>query len=123
MNAPQPRRGRRSRPWSATGGRILDLEGGQIRLDTQVQTDPGHAHGAPPAGTRYARILQLCRTPQVVTQIAGELELPLGVTAALVAELRDRHLVTTAEPMDLTRDSVVTNALLLRVRDRLNAAL
>ncbi|MGW4200948.1 DUF742 domain-containing protein [Streptomyces sp. NPDC004726] len=122
MNGP-PQRGRRSRPWSATGGRILDLEGAQVRLDTQVQAQPGPARGSPPAGTRYTRILQLCRTPRVVTQIAGALELPLGVTAALVAELRDHNLVTTDTPADLTRDTNVTHALLRRVRDRLHDAL
>ncbi|MEU5159652.1 DUF742 domain-containing protein [Streptomyces sp. NPDC020875] len=121
MNEPSPGAdGRRSRPWSATAGRVVSLEDAEIRLDTQVRTLDGAAGPVPP-GTRHRRVLDLCRFPRSVTELAGTLRQPLGVTAALIADLRDRALVETQIPVDLANDDVVTHALLKRVRDRLHA--
>lgn len=122
MSGEGPEPGRRSRPWSATGGRVQRLGGESgISLDTQVTAVP--AEGSGPAGSHYDRIVVLCRTARAVAELAAHLRLPVGITGALVSQLRDEGLVATRAPLDLTHDGVVTDALLRRVRDRLRNAI
>lgn len=117
MSAQPSAHGRRSRPWAATGGRIQVMTtGSDITLDTHVTaTRPG----APPAGSSYLRIVELCRTSRAVAELAAELGIPVGIAGAMVARLRDDGQVETRAPLDLTHDGVVTDALLRRVRDGL----
>lgn len=114
MNRAAP--GRRSRPWSATGGRVREMTD-DIRLDTCVTatTTPG----GPPPGTRHADALALCRPVRAVAELAALLGIPVGVAAALVADLRDAGWVTTQRPKELTDNAVVSVVLLLRVKERL----
>jgi hypothetical protein len=119
MTDPDPEpRDRRSRTWSVTGGRVHDLDDGtDIRIDTHVTTRPGG--GAPPPGSSYARVLALCQTTLAVAELAGRLGAPVSVTAALVATLRDHGLVDVRSPLDMSRDTVITHALLERVKNGL----
>jgi hypothetical protein len=116
MTDPRPSpRGRQSRTWSVTGGRVHDLaDGADIRIDTHVTTRPGA--GPRPPGSQYAQILTLCQTTLAVAQLASYLGAPVSVTAALVATLRHHGLVDTRSPLDMTGDTVVTHALLERVK-------
>ena len=123
--APLPSRGaygRRSRTWSATGGRVQATTetGTGIRLDTHVTAVPDAVLPTPP-GTVYARILAACAQTCAVAELASLLGTPLGVATVLVAELRDEGLVETRAPLDMAGDSPVTYSLLLRLRDRLRA--
>jgi hypothetical protein len=119
VNAGSPAAGRRARTWSATGGRVQDLARLGIRLDTQVTALPTNA--SPPPGTGYAQILLLSRSTVAVAELAAVLNVPVGVAAAMAAELRDRGLVETRAPLDMTKDTVVTHALLQRLMDGLRA--
>ncbi|MGW7517833.1 DUF742 domain-containing protein [Streptomyces sp. NPDC054796] len=120
MSGHHPAPGRPSRPWAATGGRVQDLaQDSDIRLDTQVTTRDDMA--TPPTGTGYLRIVTLCRTPRAVTELAAELDVPLAITAAMVARLRDDGHVLARAPLDAATNGVVTDALLRRVKDRLHA--
>ncbi|MFF5090457.1 DUF742 domain-containing protein [Streptomyces niveus] len=112
----RPAAGRRSRPWSATGGRVRDLAD-DIRLDTCVT--PTSTSGGPAPGTPHADALVLCRPVRAVAELAALLSVPVGVAGALVADLRDAGWVTTQRPKELTDDAVVSVALLRRVRERL----
>ncbi|MDT0321890.1 DUF742 domain-containing protein [Streptomyces millisiae] len=96
------------------------MENSDIRLDTHVTTLSGDG---PPAGTQFAKILTLCQTTRAVAELAAHLKIPVGVAAVLVAELRDLGHVDTRDPLDLTGDSVVTLALLERVRNGLRNAI
>jgi uncharacterized protein DUF742 len=109
MTEPHPEpRDRRSRTWSVTGGRVHDLDDGtDIRIDTHVTTRPGG--GAPPPGSSYARVLALCQSTLAVAELAG----------ALVATLRDNGLVDVRAPLDMSRDTLITHALLERVKNGL----
>jgi hypothetical protein len=105
---------RRSRVWSVTGGRVHDVDFTDIRIDTHVTTLPGA--GPPPPGSQYTHVLALCRTTLAVAQLASQLGAPVSVTAAVVATLRHHGLVETRSPLDMTGDTVVTHALLERVK-------
>ncbi|OEV06030.1 DUF742 domain-containing protein [Streptomyces oceani] len=120
MTGRPPPSGRRSRPWSPTGGKVHDLDGDSgIHLDTQVTAVPDSGVTGPPSGSQHARIISLCRTGRAVAELAAHLGLPVGVAGVMVAELRAAGQVTTRAPLDMTADSVVTDALLRRVRDGL----
>ncbi|MFE4610875.1 DUF742 domain-containing protein [Streptomyces niveus] len=112
----RPPPGRRPRPWSSTGGRVQPLTD-DIRLDTAV-ISTGQP-GGPVPGTRQAEVLSLCRPVRAVAELAALLDLPLGITGALVADLRDGGWVQTRQPLDATDNSNVTVALLRRLKEKL----
>ncbi len=51
----------------------------------------------------HLSILQMCRVPISVADVASELDLPLGVVRILLADLRDRDLVTVRRPVPPAR--------------------
>ncbi|MGW5680004.1 DUF742 domain-containing protein [Streptomyces sp. NPDC003860] len=93
----------------------------RITLDHTVMPVPDPRSPVPP-GTHYTRILALCGSgAPVVAQLASALDLPAGLTAALVTVLRDDGLVTTESPTDATQRGSVSTDLLRRVRKGLRA--
>jgi DNA-binding transcriptional ArsR family regulator len=48
-------------------------------------------------------ILQLCRVPISVADLASDLNLPLGAVRVLISDLRDRGLLTVRPPMTSAR--------------------
>jgi len=46
----------------------------------------------------HLRLLRLCRPRASVAELATSLDLPLGVIRVLIADLRERGLVSVAEP-------------------------
>jgi hypothetical protein len=49
-------------------------------------------------GPEHRRLLERCRAPAAVADLAADLDLPLGVVRILVADLRDQGLVTVRQP-------------------------
>jgi hypothetical protein len=97
------------RPYALTGGRtqydsdVLDL----VALIVTEEPEPDAGHDR--AGTGYdgggwapepehETILELCRTPLSVVEIASELELALGVVRVLLGDLLDHSLVSVRRP-------------------------
>ncbi|WP_395106748.1 DUF742 domain-containing protein [Actinomadura sp. SCN-SB] len=94
------------RPYALTGGRtdydaeVLDL----VALITTEEEPPDDPEGVGPAARgwvpapEHEMILELCRTPLSVVEIASELELALGVVRVLLGDLLDRELVRVRRP-------------------------
>jgi Protein of unknown function (DUF742) len=85
------------RPFVMTGGRTRAAD--SLRVETLVQTSADTGEAAFEAG----RILQLCRTPHSIAEVAANLQLPLGVARVLVGDLvaEDRMIVHHNDPVDI----------------------
>lgn len=71
------------RPFMVAGGRTRPDH--DLRLETVIEA----VAGGPVTGVRFeqSRIIELCRAPKSVAEIAAILGLPLGVARILVADL------------------------------------
>ncbi|WP_242901224.1 DUF742 domain-containing protein [Actinomadura terrae] len=94
------------RPYALTGGRTHydGVEFDLVSLVTSVvpaepADDPSAAPGPPWAREpEHELILELCRTPLSVAEIASDLELPLGVVRVLLGDLLDHSLIQVRPP-------------------------
>lgn len=90
------------RPYALTGGRtdydatVLDLVALILTEEEPPESLPGPRTWTPEP--EHRTILELCRTPLSVVEIASELELPLGVVRVLIGDLLDRSLVRVRRP-------------------------
>ncbi|WP_344261737.1 DUF742 domain-containing protein [Actinomadura napierensis] len=94
------------RPYALTGGRT-HYDGVEFDLVALIEAlDPPEGadrHPALPASPwspepEHDMILELCRTPLSVVEIASDLELPLGVVRVLLGDLLDRSLIQVRRP-------------------------
>lgn len=90
------------RPYALTAGRTRP-SGASIDLIAQVSA--ARTMGAELApeilsdlGPEHLRLLRFCRTRVSVADLATEIDLPLGVVRILLADLRDRGLVSINQP-------------------------
>ncbi|GAA3585590.1 DUF742 domain-containing protein [Amycolatopsis ultiminotia] len=84
------------RPYTITSGRTPS-DHSRLDLSTQVMTlqadsDPRGL------GPEHQEIIELCRRPLSVAEIAAYVKLPLGVVRVLCGDLIDRGLVITRAP-------------------------
>jgi hypothetical protein len=96
------------RPYALTGGRtdydaeVFDLVAVIVTADEPVDDDDPEGVGLPPRNwvpePEHEMILQLCRTPLSVVEIASELELALGVVRVLLGDLLDHSLIRVRRP-------------------------
>ncbi len=105
--------GRFVRPYAITGGRT-DVEVA-IDLETQIEATPrGLA-----AQTRYrweaAQVLDVCRGPVALVEIAAKLALPIGVVRVVVADLEKDGAVAVHRVVEADVDSASYTELLERV--------
>ena len=101
------------RPFVITGGRARHATV-HLRVESLVVTS-----GSPPAGTlqfEHAAILEVCRTPISVAEVAARTAVPLGVAQVLVGDLADAGLVRVHEATPTAEP-----ALLLRMIDAVRA--
>lgn len=101
------------RPFVITGGRARHATV-HLRVESLVV-----ATGSPPAGSlqfEHASILDLCRTPVSVAEVAARVSVPLGVAQVLVGDLADAGLVRVHEATP-----TATPALLMRMIDAVRA--
>ncbi|MWA06376.1 DUF742 domain-containing protein [Actinomadura sp. LD22] len=94
------------RPYALTGGRT-HYDGVEFDLVALIEAvdapDGAEASPAIPASPwspepEHDMILELCRTPLSVVEIASDLELPLGVVRVLLGDLLDRSLIQVRRP-------------------------
>lgn len=101
------------RPFVITGGRTRHATV-QLRVEALVV-----ATGAAPARPlqfEHARIVETCRSPISVAEVAARVGVPLGVAQILVGDLAEAGLVQVHEARQ-----VATPALLLRMIDAVRA--
>ncbi len=91
------------RPYALTAGRTRP-SGASIDLIAQVSV-VRTMMGAELAseimselGPEHLRLLRFCRSRVSVADLATEIDLPLGVVRILLADLRDRGLVSISQP-------------------------
>ncbi|WP_199785860.1 DUF742 domain-containing protein [Streptomyces sp. AA4] len=84
------------RPYALTGGRTRANYA--LELETLISTkDHVAAGGFPQAAAEQIEsisIMEACRTPRSVAEIAAELSVPLGVARVLISDAADAGLVT-----------------------------
>jgi hypothetical protein len=51
-------------------------------------------------GPEHRRLLDLCRRPTAVADVASDTDLPLGVVRVLIGDLRERGLISISGPSD-----------------------
>ncbi|TDC67973.1 DUF742 domain-containing protein [Actinomadura sp. GC306] len=94
------------RPYALTGGRThydgvdFDLVALIVAAEPAVSDDDSAALRASQWSPEpeHDMILQLCRTPLSVAEIASDLELPLGVVRVLLGDLLDHALIQVRRP-------------------------
>jgi hypothetical protein len=86
------------RPYALTGGRTrargekLDL------LATVASAVEGRSLDRMLLEPEHVQVLRLCRSPMPVADLASDLDLPLGVVRILLADMRERGLITITKP-------------------------
>ena len=92
------------RPYALTAGRTrpsgasIDLVAlvSAVRSKTGTELAP---EDAGELGPEHLRLLRCCRSRASVADLAAELDLPLGVVRILLADLRERGLVSIYPPV------------------------
>jgi hypothetical protein len=85
--------GRLIRPYAMTGGRT-GTEGESIGLEAQIQASTRASTHLGAYRWEAARLVELVQTPTALVEVAARLEIPIGVTRVLVADLvRDGAVV------------------------------
>ena len=91
------------RPYALTAGRTRP-SGGSIDVVALVCAVAGRAgrelgiDDIAELGPEHISLLRFCRSRASVADLAAELDLPLGVVRILLADLRERGLVSISEP-------------------------
>ncbi|MCX4908548.1 DUF742 domain-containing protein [Streptomyces sp. NBC_00878] len=112
------------RPYTITQGRTASARDDLTLITVIATVAPGDQHGDQ-HGDRglqpeHRLILQQCRTPVALAEVAAGLNLPVAVTKILVSDLINRERVTARPPLavavgqgpDLTLLQAVKDALL-----------
>jgi hypothetical protein len=81
------------RPYALTGGRTRP-SGERFDLLDMVRAVRGAFQELPRLAPEQAELLQRCQMPTPIAELAADLDLPVGVIRILVADLRERDLVT-----------------------------
>ena len=107
------------RPYTVTGGRTRPAHD-DLELETLVQTVTGIDEQLAELGREQRSIVALCREVASVAEIAGRLDLVLGVTRVIVADLAVQGVVVLYRPQATGADADLPPVRLLeRVLDGL----
>ncbi|GGK44524.1 DUF742 domain-containing protein [Nocardia camponoti] len=80
--------------YTITGGRAPIAE--DFDLVTLIVAESAPVHGMP---SEHIAILDMCRAPTAVVEIAAELRLPVGVTTVLLSDLLHAGKITLRPPL------------------------
>ncbi len=83
--------------YALTGGRTRS-RGHDLHLETLVSTTAPGLAWLPRLRFEQARIIDLCRRPVSVAEVAAALHIPLGVARVLVSDLHADDLLTIHQP-------------------------
>jgi Protein of unknown function (DUF742) len=109
-----------SRPYMVTGGRTRPRGTRYFDLVDMVVRSARLTESASVGSPECAQILELCRIPTSVAEVAAIIGLPIGVVRVLLGDLLYENLIEVME--SAPRGGVVTDThLLSRVLERLRA--
>jgi hypothetical protein len=97
------------RLYTVTGGRSHADD--SFDLVTLVVSESGPTPGMQ---SEHVRILQLCRHPTAVVEIAAELKLPITVVRILLGDLLDTGRITARHPPVAHSDTSLPDTALLK---------
>jgi hypothetical protein len=106
--------------YALTGGRTRS-RGDDLHLETLVTTTDVGLASRPRLRFEHARIIDLCRRPVSVAEVAASLRIPLGVARVLVSDLHADHMLTihrTSAATDGRPKTEVLERLLSGLRSR-----
>jgi uncharacterized protein DUF742 len=108
------------RPYTITHGRTLSARD-DLTLITVISTlaSPDEQAGARGLEPEHRLILDQCRTPCVVAEVAARLKLPVAVTKILIGDLLDSGMVAARPPLAVAVGQRPDIPLLQAVRDGL----
>lgn len=105
--------GRFVRPYAITGGRTdVDTD---IDLETQIESTPKGIASQSRYRWEAAQIIDACRRPMALVEVAAVLELPVGVARVVVADLEKDGAVGVHRAIPDDLDSASYTELLERV--------
>ena len=78
--------------YALTGGRGRS-SADDLALEAMVTSTPHGVDSLPELRFEHARIVDLCRRPQSVVEVAAELGVPVGVARVLVSDLHGLQLL------------------------------
>jgi hypothetical protein len=81
------------RPYAMTKGRTLPSDGASVGLIDVVAATDAQPPEALRLGPEQRQLLELCRQPAAVVDLASDLDLPVGVVRVLLGDLSDYGLV------------------------------
>ncbi|MFI5635639.1 DUF742 domain-containing protein [Streptomyces sp. NPDC051664] len=85
------------RPYAVVGGRTQATDG-RFNLVAFISTLVESVHGWTGIQPEHVAILELCRTPRAVTEVAARLDLPVGVVRVLLGDLASLNAILVREP-------------------------
>ena len=106
--------------YALTGGRARP-RGAELHIETLVTTTPDGTDARRQLRFEHAQIVDLCRSPLSVVEIAARLQVPLSVARVLVSDLHaDGHLAIhrVPETIDGRPGAEVLERLLSGLRSR-----
>jgi hypothetical protein len=86
------------RPYALTGGRTRPRGETVDLLATVASVVDGRSLERMLLEPEHLHVLQLCRRPVPVADLASDLDLPLGVVRILLSDMRERGLITIGKP-------------------------
>jgi hypothetical protein len=100
------------RPYALTRGRTRP-QGCALGLIELVAASEQRAVDARGLGPEHRRLLNLCRTPTAVADLASETDLPLGVIRVLLGDLVERGAMAVVGPpeQESPQESVLRSVL------------
>ncbi len=108
------------RPFTITRGRTAsehrDLELISVIITITSEDDPAIERGLEP---EHRKILDQCRRPAVVAEVAAHLNLPVSVTKILIGDLIESGRLTARSPARTGGGSVLDLNILQAVREGL----
>jgi hypothetical protein len=85
------------RHYAMTSGRTRPTNG-DFDLITLIMATSSQAPSDAGLGPEHATIIQICKTPVSVAELATRLDLPAGIVRVLLGDLLDRKLIRTRSP-------------------------
>ena len=106
-----------ARPYTLTAGRTQPA-GAELGLIDMVAAARPADVGESWLGPEHRQLLQLCRTPAAVADLASQVDLPLGVVRVLLGDLRLQGLISV---VSTSGQSTPQESVLRSVLDGLRA--